>query len=74
MSEVDDSEYVDDSEFDDDVIPASYTHADDIIALQAQYKLDYDIPELHVPKPDRNHYLPSHGMYVCTLNKSRANK
>lgn len=63
MSEVDDSEYVGDSELDDDMIPAmsgaSYTG--DIQALQAQYKLDYDVPEIHVPKPDRNHYLPSHG-------------
>ena len=63
MSEVDDSEYVGDSEQDDDVIPAygATSYTDDILALQAQYKLDYDVPEIHVPKPDRNHYLPSHG-------------
>lgn len=67
MSEVDDSEYVEDSELDDDVIPSisqpSY-NVDDILALQSQYKFDsYDMPEVHVPKANRNHYLPSHGTY-----------
>ena len=64
MSEVDDSEYVEDSELDDDTIPqisAPSYNVDDILALQAQYKLDYDLPDLNIPKSNPNHYLPSHG-------------
>ena len=61
MSEVDDSEYVEDSELDDDTIPqisAPSYNVDDILALQAQYKLDYDLPDLNIPKSNPNHYLP----------------
>lgn len=68
MSEVDDSEYVEDSEMDDDAMQISEPsyNVDKILALQAQYKLEsYELPDIHVPKPDKNHYLPSHlGTFV----------
>lgn len=69
MSEIDDSEYIEDSELDDDVIPpisAPSYNVDDILAIQSEFKLEtYDLPDHLLSKPERD-YLPSYNSESTT--------